>query len=367
MAFAEMRGGYRPRGGGKGMRCYENSNPTYKRSDGNMFSCLVGDDGHDGDTDHSTSSDSEDILGDKFSSSYQEVRYKKKRKLNSSSADKLESHEFPESDEEAIDFESLSKDQKLNLILSKLSVNEKRLKHNEQMLKGAVQQTARVQKVEKVVKSYQDRIKLLEYKTIDMEARRRRCNLLFYRLYENRRENCSDLIIQFLADNFAINIECNAIARAHRVGRYKGPNRPRPIIVAFQEYRMTERIMEQAHKLRNTQFGVSRDYPAEITTSRKTLWPEFKRMKSLNSSAKVAIVYPAKLVIDGNVVNDLFPEWDLIMRGSRIDLRHPSQQSALAARMQQQPETVMQGGINNVAQSTPMHNPPNETVMKSEQ
>ena len=209
-----------------------------------MFSCLASDDGQDGDTDNSASSDSEDLLADKFSSSYQEVRYKKKRKLNSSSGNKskLEPHEFLESDDETVDYDSLTKDEKLNLIFSKVCVNEKRLKQYEQMLvDGAVKQKSRVDKVEKVVKSYEARIKLLEYKSIDLEARSHRNNLLFYRLAENRHENCSELIVQFIADNFGIDIERNAICRAHRVGRFKGLDRPRPIIVAFQEYTLTER------------------------------------------------------------------------------------------------------------------------------
>ena len=105
---------------------------------------------------------------------------------------------------------------------------------------------------------------------------------------------------------------------------------------------------------------MSRDHPVEITRARKTLWPEFKQMKSLNPAAKVAIVYPAKLMIDGKVVKDLFPELDLVIRGSRLDIRHPSQQSA---RLQQQQGNAMQSGTNPASQSTPMHNPPNETAM----
>ena len=312
MAFFASRRGVRTRGGGRGMGIYGNFRPVYERSDCNMFSCLAGDDGQDGDNENSASSDSEDLLADKFSSTYQEVRYKKKRKLNTSSGDRSKL-EPQESEDEVIDYGSLSKDEKLDLILSKMCVNEKRLKHYEQMLDGALKQKSRVDKVESVVRSYEDRIKLLEYKSIDLEARSRRNNLLFYQLAEVRNENCNGIVTQFLLDKFNIEIDESAICRAHRLGRFKGKDKPRPIIVAFQEYILTERIVRQAHILKETKFGVSRDHPIEITRARKTLWPDFKQVKALNPSAKVAISYPAKLMVNGRVVKDLFPEWDLVI------------------------------------------------------
>lgn len=45
-----------------------------------------------------------------------------------------------------------------------------------------------------------------------------------------------------------------------------------------------------------------------------------------NPFAKVSVGYPAKLIMNGHVCFDLFPEWDTIITGSRIDSKHPSQQ-----------------------------------------
>ena len=39
----------------------------------------------------------------------------------------------------------------------------------------------------------------------------------------------------------------------------------------------------------------------------------------------MAIVYPAKLLVNGRAEKDLFPEWDAALSGSRIDLTHESQ------------------------------------------
>ena len=39
------------------------------------------------------------------------------------------------------------------------------------------------------------------------------------------------------------------------------------------------------------------------------------------------MVYPAKLLVNRTVVRDLFPEWVMLLKGSRVDLSHSSQQS----------------------------------------
>ena len=82
-----------------------------------------------------------------------------------------------------------SNDEKLNLILSKVSVNENRFKRLESIFDTVANHQRRISKIESVMKSYDDRIRLLEYKSIDLEARSRRNNILFYGLKENRNED----------------------------------------------------------------------------------------------------------------------------------------------------------------------------------
>ena len=176
------------------------------------------------------------------------------------------------------------------------------------------------------MRSYEDSIRLLEYKSIDLEARSRRNNIIFHGLKESRSKDCNAIICQFLYDQFQNSINDANITRAHRLGRFD-PNKTRPVIVAFQEYSLTDRIIKQGHLLKDTLFSISRDYPIEITRARKTLWPEYKQIKGQNPYAKVAVVYPAKIIVNGHVIKDLFPEWDTLLRGSRIDLKHPSQSS----------------------------------------
>ena len=51
--------------------------------------------------------------------------------------------------------------------------------------------------IEKVLMSHEARIRLLEYKSIDKEARGRRKNLLFYGFEEERNEVCRDKVRNF--------------------------------------------------------------------------------------------------------------------------------------------------------------------------
>ena len=70
-------------------------------------------------------------------------------------------------------------DQKLSLILSKLSVNEGRVGYIQNKLDTVLNIRSRVSVVENIIRSQNDRLKLLEYRSIDLEARSRKNNLLF--------------------------------------------------------------------------------------------------------------------------------------------------------------------------------------------
>ena len=324
MAYVWRGRGPRTRGGSQRGGISYGGDTRYTRSDNNMFSCLRGKDGGTDHDENSSSTDSESLISgksDKSQDRFREVRHKKKRKLNSSSGD-ASRHD----DEEVIDYQSLPPEEKLNIILSKVSLNEGRFKRLEHIMDNIGKHKHQIANIESAVRSQEDRIRLLEYKSIDLEARSRRNNLLFYGLSESRNEVCKNIIGMFVYDKFQITIREADISRAHRVGQYN-PRRDRPIMVAFQSYNTAEDIIKQGYMLKNTNFGISRDYPAEINRARKTIWPEFKRRKSQNPSAKIVIAYPAKLIVNGHVVQDMFPEWDTLINGSRIDLGHPSQQS----------------------------------------
>ena len=223
-----------------------NFGSIYSRNDCNMFAVLSGHN-QDGGTD---SSDCEDLFSDTQSANgFQTVerRQGKRRRQNTGSGNISTS----QADDET-DYEMLGTDEKLSLILSKVSMNENRFSRIECKLDSVVRSQKRLKAAENVLKSYDDRIKLLEYKSIDIEARGRRNNLLFYGFSEMRNEDCVVKIGDFVCEKFDLRPDAVVIERAHRVGKFK-QSKTRPIIAAFRDYFITERIMSQGRIPKGTQ------------------------------------------------------------------------------------------------------------------
>ena len=232
-------------------------------------------------------------------------------------------------------YKYLSSDEKLSLILTKLSTNETSMTTLQVKFDKAFGKRGQVPKLESQVRAQSDRLKALEYKSIDLEARSRRNNLLFKGFDESRNENCAQIVANLIRDRLLITDDI-PIQRAHRLGKYSN-DRTRFIIVAFSNYADTERIMAEVYRLKGLGKAISRDYPAEIVEARKTLWTDYSdlRKKLEGTRAKVAIVYPAKLLHNGRVVRDMFPDWNVHMRKSRAKPADPIDHSNTGPRDQQ--------------------------------
>ena len=129
------------------------------------------------------------------------------------------------------------------------------------------------------------------------------------------------IILDFLDHKLEFDLHSNPIVidRAHRLGksqRLPGAGARRPIIVAFRDYVDTERIIGRAYLLKNSRFGIDRDYPKEIAAARQVLWPRFKELRS--QSKNVSLQYPARLVLNGRVIEDALPDWFEVLKASRI-------------------------------------------------
>ena len=218
------------------------------------------------------------------------------------------------------DFRDLSTDEKLVTMFEALTEIGS--------LHGRVQNVERkVEKLESSNMAQNERLKLVEYKSIDMEARSRRNNLIFRGHPENvENDDCVAIVRRFLQKWLGLNPDM-CIQRAHRIGnvnrmrRSRGgkiSNQPRPIIVNFRDYEDVELILENAKKLKDTSFGINRDYPKEIISARSKLWPAFKKAREENPKGNVYIGYPAKLIVNKRVVIDQFPDWRKVLNGSRI-------------------------------------------------
>ncbi|MES9902848.1 MAG: hypothetical protein ABW168_09205 [Sedimenticola sp.] len=227
------------------------------------------------------------------------------------------------------EYGSLSTDEKLNLILATMS----KINNLETKIDQALSVTSTLRETQQTVLKHADRITILEYKSIDNEARARRSNLLFKGFSESRNENCAKTVQDFLLNELGIE-ERIPTDRAHRLGRFRSGNN-RFIIVAFTYFNDTEYILSKGHMLKNKPYSISRDFPHEIVNARKILWPQYKELRSRYNGAQgqsVNIVYPAKLVHNGKVINDMFPQWDEYMRRSRVNYKQLIEQSQTQSR-----------------------------------
>ena len=199
-------------------------------------------------------------------------------------------------------------------------------------LQGIMVTTERLLKGERVVNELRntshvnrDRINMLAYKSIDSEARQRRNNLLFWGVPETLGEDCIALVKDFLSDKLHLDHDKIFIQRAHRLGKLKqrshrgGQPKHRPIIAAFRDYPDVELILSNADKLGGTSCGINRDYPQEIVNARKPLFREKKALKLKHPTASISVQFPAKLVKDGRVIRDMFPEWHTVLKRDRLD------------------------------------------------
>ena len=290
------RGGSGYRGGYRG---------GLSRSDMNMFTLLSDQDGGVS-SDESDSSDSAMLFsGD----DYQEVKSRKGKRQRLSSGGRSNQ------DDGNIHFDTLSTGDKLSALFHKLTQVECKVDK-------VMPLAERVKKSENVIKSQQNRLKLLEYKSIDIESRSRRGNLIFRGIDEQPGEDgekCAIAVRRFLRVHLKIDLDLY-IERAHRLGKPR-VGTTRPIIVAFRDYRDTELIMGNTWKLAGTLLSVNRDYPAEIVEARRSLYPMYKDWRDQNRYNKVSIQYPAKLIVNGQVKHDMFPDWSEVMAGYRVDSR----------------------------------------------
>ena len=154
-------------------------------------------------------------------------------------------------------------------ILSKLTLNKGRVEQIQNKLDTILDLKQRVTSVKRVLQSNKGRLKLLEYRSADLEARSRRKNILFKGIPENRHEDCFEKVTELIRRHLNISRDMY-LEREHRLGRFDGP-KSRPIIVAFIDFCDVEEIMDCASNLRGSELGVSRDYPKEISLACRAL------------------------------------------------------------------------------------------------
>lgn len=263
------------------------------------------------------------MMGSRFTplrDDFHEVRYDRKRPRHHTGTPPTSDHpnfdKFYKAWPTLNDFKSLSNDEKLTSIYDVMSTHLAPLKMRVDGVESHMyMNTARLDIVD-------NRLRLLEYKSIEHEVRVRSSNLVFAGIHENHDENCVIKIRQLLREKLYLDTDEVVIRRAFRVGRRKyiqGREIPRQIVVTFADPHDVELVIEKAPNLKGTKpnISINRDYPAEISEARKELWPLYKRARETHGVKNVKFKFPAAIEVKGSITHDKFPDWYPVLRGSR--------------------------------------------------
>ena len=159
-----------------------------------------------------------------------------------------------------------------------------------------------LQMIESVSDRMNDKMQFFENKMLDLEARGRRNNLLFYGVKEEGSENCFSVVQDIIKNKLKIT-ETIRIERAHRIGEKRGQNQ-RPLIVRFLDY-SDKVVVKKERKSLPTNVSMSDDLPYPIRQAQKKLVPELKEAKE--SKHEAFIRFPATLYVNGQPVRSVDP------------------------------------------------------------
>ena len=235
-------------------------------------------------------------------------------------------------------FESMSQDNKLSAIFSKLSNIEAA---QDEMRSMQARMSTTANRLERTIyhvdiNTYKNQ--LLTYKYLDLETRHRDKNIIIYGLDERERDGIriATVVRDFFSGQLGLEEDDLYLIYARRLGpidngRHRA--RKRPILCTFSHYSEVDLVMSETRRLRNTGYAIDRDYPPEIAAARKKLWPEVKQRRSAASSSdSIQLKFPAKIVENGRVVRDEFPHWQEALKSNLdVDFRFILQEDMLRA------------------------------------
>ena len=186
------------------------------------------------------------------------------------------------------------------------------LKKVETEFKEIRDQSKDVKDVKKKVDSFDDRMRTVEEKCIDLEGRGRRKNSIFHGVAEIEGEDCIQVAKKLIRDECKVTDRI-VIERAHRVGKKRRgmigrrANQPRPLIVRFMSYADRQLVKKGAKNNLPDGMSCSDDLPYAVRKARQKLAAQFDAAKGDPSVTDLYIAYPARLFVNGELVTSINP------------------------------------------------------------
>ena len=226
--------------------------------------------------------------------------------------------------------QTLSDGEKIEFLLGKYCSVENMIRDLQTASSGQSEVRKTVELLATKFACLEERANMAELRVIDLEARSRRQNLVFFGIPEPPREDeyqITQTMYNFFGAQLGMShqqLDSVHFQRVHRLGRPqsqrrgprgRGPPKPRPIIICFRDCPVRQWVLNRSTYLRGTGYSIAEDFPMEIRDARSDLWDEFKVARRNNLSPK--LIYPAKLLVGNEVVKDKFPDWGRWSKSSR--------------------------------------------------
>ena len=215
---------------------------------------------------------------------------------------------------------NLSVDEKLDLIMNETAAVRELTLQLQRQQNDFLKLYEAVENLEIHTAQLEQKQSTQNLRIINAEAQAKRDNLIFLNIPEREQESandCEQALYDFMAGALQLSdaqLDDVVFQEVYRLGRVKRgvapdgrPWKPRPLLARFRDFRIRQSILGRAKALKGTEYAIREDFPAEIRTARGKLWEDLKRAKSEHLKAKIA--YPAKIVVEGQVVRDMFPDW----------------------------------------------------------
>ena len=185
------------------------------------------------------------------------------------------------------------------LILAKEEAEK--VKHTSEQLENSLQFTQKEQ--EEVLERFNECEReqaAHDNDIIKQEIYSRRWNIIFYKIPEQREENCTALVKQAIVNELKMvpsEIEAFMFCGVHRLGK-RSRGRPRPIIARFTCRCDRDKVWKLRRNLKGSQINIGEDLPKRVQDLRKNvLVPAMK--KARRDPRNKAHVSSDKLIING--------------------------------------------------------------------
>lgn len=147
-------------------------------------------------------------------------------------------------------------------------------------------------------------------------------NLIFSGLGFQQNENCEEKLRRFMHNELGIEFHVE-LGNVHRFGK-PGLNGAKPIVARFLYRKELEAVLRNTNKLKGKSFGVNEQFPEEIETRRKKLYPVLKKARHEGKQVKLV---RDKLFINGKQYQSTEEEQNIASEYRETLLKNNQKQS----------------------------------------